>query len=213
LDSTSDGKPVGDGKPVSAKCLVTVDLRFFFEATDFSRFKSVELLDALAVHSRTPYHSARFATTLKARPAHEPPPEDVAEHETRYLEQLLAVYCERHPDRDFDVTTLAADAKVGHHFQRQRISFYKAESLRVYAREQVPPGTFEKLQDDIYSGVIDTAEADHPNGYARLGSVLSQVGQLELHRHKLITVSDNDDRKGVCHQLANADRLSWVEQS
>jgi hypothetical protein len=95
---------------------------------------------------------------------------------------------------------------------RQRISFYKAESLRVYARDSVPPGTFNKLQDDIYSGVIDTAEANHPNGYVRLSSVLSQVGQLDLNRHKLIAVSDIDDRKGICHQLANADRLTWVVQ-
>lgn len=188
-------------------------VRELAQETDFSMFRSVEILDALAVHSRTPYHAARFGTALEPRPAPGPPPEDIAHHETRYLEQLLAVYSELHPDQEFDVATLATDGRVGHHFQRQRTSFYKAESLRLYARDQVPPGTFEKLQDDIYSGVIDLAEADHPNGFARLGSVLSHVGQLDLNRHKLITVSDNDDRKGVCHQLANVDRLTWVEQS
>lgn len=178
---------------------------------DFAVFRSVELLDALVVHSRTPYHAARFATALRSRPACDPPPADIAEHETRYVEQLLAVYNERHPDRDFDIHTLAGDATIGHHFQRQRVSFYKAESLRVYARDSVPPGTFEKLLDDIHSGVIETAEAEHPSGFARLTSVLSQVGQLDLNRHTLITRSDNDDRKGICHQLANSDRLTWVE--
>lgn len=183
------------------------------EATDFSMFKSVELLDALEVHRGTPYHAARFATALKARPVCDPPPADIAEHETRYVEQLLAVYAERHPDHEFDIHTLAGDDKMGRHFRRQRVSFYKAESLRVYARDSVPPGTFEKLQDDIHSGVIETAEADHPSGFARLTSVLSQVGQLDLNRHTLITRSDNDDRKGICHQLANSDRLTWVEPS
>jgi hypothetical protein len=188
-------------------------VRALAEATDFTMFKSVELLEALEVHRHTPHYAARFATALKARPACDPPPDNIAEHETRYIEQLLAVYAERHPDREFDVHTLATDDTIGTHFQRQRVSFYKAESLRVYARDSVPPGTFEKLQDDIHSGVIETAEADHPSGFARLGSVLSQVGQLDLNRHTLITRSDNDDRKGICHQLANSDRLAWVRPS
>ena len=82
----------------------------------------------------------------------------------------------------------------------------------VYARDSVPPGTFDKLQDDIHSGVIDTAEADHGTGFDRLTSVLSLVGQLDLSRHTLITVTEIDDRKGICHQLANADRLTWLPQ-
>ena len=83
----------------------------------------------------------------------------------------------------------------------------------MYARDSVPPGTFDKLQDDVHSGVIDIAEAEHPSGYTRLTSVLSQVGQLDLSRHTLIAVSDIDDRKGICHQLANADRLTWMPES
>jgi hypothetical protein len=203
------------GRPL-VKGIDTAELAAVYklaEATHFSMFKSVELLDALTVHSRTPYHSARFATTLKTRPACDLPPSDIGEHETRYVEQLLAVYAERHPNRSFSIEALATDDKIGHHFQRQRVSFYKAESLRIYARDSVPPGTFEKLQEDIHSGVIETAEADHPDGFTRLNSVLSQVGQLDLNRHTLITKSDNDDRKGICHQLANADRLTWVEPS
>lgn len=179
---------------------------------DFTRFKSVEIFDAIEVHSRTRYHAARFGAALSARPAHQRPPENVATHETRYVEQLIEVYRERHPEDHFDATNLAVHANVGSHFQRQRESFYKAESLRLYARDAVPPGTFEKLQDDVYSGVVDVAENDHPTGYARLTSVLSHVGSLDLNRHTLISVSDIDDRKGICHQLANADTLRWVRQ-
>jgi hypothetical protein len=183
------------------------------EETDFSRFKSVEILDALETHRLTCYHTSRFGTALKIRSVHEQPPEDIAEHETRYLEQLLAVYIERHPDQTFDMARLATGTTVGSHFQRQRVYFYKAESLRVYARDSVPVGTFEKLQDDIHSGVIETAEAEYSHGFARLANVLSLVGQLDLNRHRLIAVSDNDDRKGICHQLANNDRLTWVVPS
>ena len=185
-------------------------IRELAEATDFGMFKSIELIDALEVHRTTPYYSARFATSLNARPAHQPPPSTVGPHETRYVDQLLQVYAEKHPEESLKTETLAGNLKVGQHFQRQRETFYKAESLRVYARDSVPPGTFDKLQDDVRSGVIDIAEAEHPNGYVRLASVLSQVGQLDLSRHTLIAVSDIDDRKGICHQLANVDRLTWM---
>ena len=183
------------------------------QATDFSMFKSIEILDALDVHSRTRYYAARFATALKRRPAHEPPPDALSDHEDRYVEQLLAVYEERHPEIGFDITNLSANATVGKHFKRQRISFYKAEALRVYARDSVPPGTFEKLEEDIYSGVVDIAEADHSSGFERLSRVLAHVGQLDLNRHKLITVSDNDDRKGICHHLVNENHLTWIDGS
>lgn len=179
-------------------------------SVDFSAFKSIELLDALDAHSKTRYHAARFGAALNARPECEPPPEEIGAHETRYIEQLVSIYRERYPGKVFDLLNLATDQSVSRHFRRQRSSFYKAESLRLYARDFVPPGTFEKLQEDVHSGVIEIAEADFKDGYTRLAEVLSRVSQLDLNRHRLISVSDNDDRKGICHQLANEDRLIWV---
>lgn len=83
----------------------------------------------------------------------------------------------------------------------------------MYARDSVPDGTFELLQGDVYSGVIDTAEADHASGLDRLRAVLTQSGQLDLGAHALISVSRIEDRQGICHQLANADRLTWVARN
>jgi len=178
--------------------------------TDFRIFQSVELSDILEVHRRTPWYASRFATTLAPRPAADHAPSQVAAHETRYIEQLLEVYAEKHPAKSFGLDSVASDADEGGHFRRQRERFYKAEHLRVYARDAVPPGTFDKLQHDIHEGVIDTAEADHPSGYERLTRVLELVGQLDLNRHTLISVVDIEDRKGICHQLANEDQLTWV---
>jgi hypothetical protein len=201
-----------EGKPLVAKLSAVhlAQVRALAEATDFTMFKSVELTDALEVHRGTPWHSARFATALAPRPSHQPPPGAVASHEARYVDQLLEVYCEKHPGEALSAYTLAGNAVVGKHFRRQRESFYKAESLRVYARDSVPPGTFDRLQEDIYAGIVDTAEAHHETGFDRLISVLSQVGHLDLNRHTLISVVEIDDRKGICHQLANVDRLIWM---
>ncbi|PPK63325.1 hypothetical protein CLV40_12938 [Actinokineospora auranticolor] len=181
--------------------------------TEFCMFKSVEVQDALITHGRTRWHAARFGTSLPVRGDSAAPPEQYTPEETRYLQQLLEVYTERHPDRITTLESVASVPKVARHLQRQRVSFFRAESLRAYSAGAVPEGTFEKLQDDIHDGVIDVADSDHKDGYTRLGQVLIQVGTLDLSRHKLIDVADIDDRKGVCHQLANDDRLTWVEDS
>lgn len=198
-------KGMGESMLRSVRALAT--------GTDFGIFKSVEALDALNTHSRTRWHAGRFATSLPTRGASEAPPPEYAPDEARYLQQLLAVYAERHPDKITDLSSVTGVPSMVRHLQRQRVSFFRAESLKGYAREAVPPGTFEKLQEDIYSGVVDIADRDHPNGFTRLSEVLAQVGQLDLNRHKLIAVADIDDRKGVCHQLANDDRLTWVDET
>ncbi|RSN44895.1 hypothetical protein DMC64_18585 [Amycolatopsis sp. WAC 04197] len=181
--------------------------------TDFAMFKSVEVLDALATHAKTRWHAARFGTSLPARGDSDAPPEEYLPDETRYLQQLLAVYAEYHPGNITTLHSVADVPRLSRHLQRQRVRFFKAESLKAYSADAVPPGTFERLQDDIHAGVVDIADADHPDGYTKLNQVMTHVGSLDLNRHKLINVTDIDDRKGVCHQLANDDRLTWVEES
>ena len=203
-----DNDPIA-GLPVE----VANAVRSLAQDTDFSMFGSIEILDALEVHRQTSYHVARFGVPLAPRPSTEAPPEDVREHEARYVAQLMQVYSEKHPDEDFANAELSSHPKTGKHFQRQRISFYSAESLRLYARDSVPEGTFEALQDDIHAGVIEVAEAEHATGMARLSQVLIISGQLDLSSHTLVSVSSLDDRKGICHQLANEDRLIWMGPS
>lgn len=181
--------------------------------TDFAMFKSVELVDALDQHATTPYHVARFGTPLSDRPAHRAPPLTLEPTETRYVEQLIEVYHERYPDQDIRADNVSSNDSVGKHFRRQREAFYKAESLRVYARDAVPPGTFDELQNDIYAGVVEMVEDAHPNGWTRMTKVLNHVGTLDLQQHTLIQVADIEDRKGICHQLVNANRVTWVEPS
>lgn len=182
------------------------------ESTDFELFKSVELIDALETHRSTPYHAARFGTAVPPRPGHDSPPDEIAEGEARYVAQLIEVYSEKEPAETFAAESVSAHSRFGGHFQRQRESFYSAEALRLYARDSVPPGTFEALQSDVHSGVVEVAGASHQSGMDRLASVLTTSGQLDLSAHALISVSSIDDRKGICHQLANEDRLTWVKE-
>ncbi|MCO1339893.1 hypothetical protein BJH93_13505 [Kocuria polaris] len=186
-------------------------VRELAESTDFSIFQSLELNEMLEIHRKTPYYVARFGTALPARPPVKQAPEVPLPVEATYVMKLVDVYHEQDPTSCSDVDSVAAHAKHGPHLQRQREAFYSAEALRLYARDSVPDGTYELLQDDVYTGVIDTAEANHSSGLDRLRAVLTQSGQLDLVAHTLISMSNLKDRQGICHQLANADKLTWMD--
>lgn len=202
-----------EGGPASALAEdLREDVGTLAKETDFACFQSVELEDVLEAHRTTPYYVGRFGSPVPPRPAHDSPPYEIGAHEARYVAQLLEVYAEKEPSESFAADTVSSHLKVGGHFQRQRVSFFSAEALRLYARDSVPPGTFEALQTDVYSGVVEVAESSHQTGMDRLTDVLQASTQLQLDGHALIAVSRMDDRKGICHQLANEDRLTWVQE-
>jgi hypothetical protein len=95
------------------------------------------------------------------------------------------------------------------HYHRQREYFYHAESLRNFARDTVPSGTFEDLQDEVHSGVVEVESAPHPDGLVRMNAVTQAAAQLPLSANGLINVTKVQDKRGICHQLANEDRLTW----
>jgi hypothetical protein len=96
------------------------------------------------------------------------------------------------------------------HYPRQREAFYSAEALRLFARDSVPAGTFEALQADLYDGVVEVCEGDGP-AMERLQRVLAAAAQAQVTSSPLLSVLYLRDRKGICHQLANEDRLLWVK--
>lgn len=202
-------KPSASTQKYSERALRSV--RELAGSIDFSIFQSLELNEMLEIHRTTPYFVARFGTALPERPPVEQTPVTPSSDEAVYIKKLVDIYSEQDPVSCSDVDSVSAHAKYGSHFQRQRESFYSAEALRLYARDSVPDGTYELLQNDVYTGVIDTAEARHPSGIDRLRAVLTVSGQLDLSAHTLISISTLKDRQGICHQLANADKLTWVD--
>ncbi len=192
---------------------VLESIRELAASIDFSIFQSLELDEMLEVHRATPYYATRFEMPLPDRPPVEHAPVTPKPDEAVYVQKLVDVYNEQDPVSCSDVDSVTAHAKYGSQFQRHREAFYAAEALRLYARDSVPDGTYERLQDDVYIGVIDTVEANYSSGLARLQAVLAQSVSLNLHsdRHRLISVLNLEDYHGICHQLANADKLTWVD--
>ncbi|MTB87211.1 hypothetical protein H9L21_07390 [Aeromicrobium senzhongii] len=179
--------------------------------TNFQLFNEIPVADVVKEHSSHPNHAARFQVALSRRGPAERPPAEPAALESRYVEQLVDVYCERFglpaPGTLEDV--------VGHdqareHLQWQRVAFYSAEALKRFARDEVPDGTFEALADQLHAGVVNVHDDDYSSGYARLLAVLNTAGNLALGANALLPRVEIQDRHGICHQLANVDRLVWV---
>ena len=183
----------------------------YVEAFDFSIFDSKSPLQIIEDHRQCPYHAARFGGGLPDRPTAEKPPEEIAPTESRYVAQLLSAYADYAKNPIPDLQSLESWAMLSGHFRRQREAFYHAESLRIFARENAPPGTFEDLQEDIYTGVIDTHDANHPNGYERVCMVTKAARELQITSNALIPCVKPKDKDGICHHLANEDRLQWTK--
>lgn len=184
-------------------------LRAYVDAFDFSIFSAKTSLELIEDHRSTPVHAQRFGGGLAKRPAADKPPATVAPAESPYVTQLLTAYGEHTGTTIADPSALSPQ-KLKDHFRRQREAFYEAESLRVFARDTVPPGTFESLQEDIYTGVIDIHDTDHADGYQKVCAVTKAAKEVQITANALIACTNPKDRDGICHQLVNEERLRWT---
>jgi hypothetical protein len=206
LAAISDGTPLARDVPGD-----TLDaVRELAASADFSMFVAMQLTELLAGHAGTRYHAFRFGTALPDRGPVDSPPAQVSEGEARYVEELLRVYREATGSTDMTVAEVEDSVDHSAHFRRQRRAFYSAEALRMYARDSVPEGTFDRLVDHLHDGVIEVAEAYYPTGRDRLTAVLTQATNVQLDSQRLVEMTGPEDRRGICHHLANDDRLKWV---
>jgi hypothetical protein len=194
--------------------LLDGELLEWFEKFDFSIFSSVSVVELIEGHSKTPFHSVRFGGGLPPRNEDEEEslPESPAEKESRYIRQIFDAYGDHLGVFVNNALDIEASCKpqLGNDLLRQRERFYSAEALRNFARDNVPEGTFSRLQDEIFDAVIDSCEEEHNDGLSRMRKAIQLSTQIALTANPLVSVVKIKDRQGVCHQLANEDRLTWV---
>lgn len=190
------------------------DLLDYFDKFDFAIFDSTSLVDMVANHATTPFHAVRFGGGLGVRPASKIPSENTVTTDRRYVRQLLSVYAEASNETSVPLTMAILDKNDKHkkNFHRQRERFYHAESLRNFSRDTVPVGTYEQLQEDIYQGVVDVCEDDHDTGLECMKNTVSQAAKVSTHSSPLASVTRVADKQGICHQLVDNERLSWMDE-
>ncbi len=185
-------------------------LKAYFDTFNFSIFSSRSVVEIIEQHSTTPFHTVRFGGGLPTRLKPEAPPENPRAHESRYIRQMLDAYGDHLGASVPDATALDAHAALRKDYLRQRERFYHAESLKNFARDNVPEGTFDALQEEIYQGVVDVCENAHSNGFDRMRATMTQAAAIPAASNPLFSAVKTQDRQGICHHLANDDRLRWV---
>jgi len=199
-----------DGITSSTSIALNGALKDYFEAFDFSIFSSRSVVEIIEEHSKTKFHAIRFGGGLPVRPNPDLPPDTPQDNESRYIRQILDAYGDHLGTSLSDAAVLAHHGTLKRDYLRQRERFYHAESLKNFARDTVPNGTFDALQDEIYHGVIDVCESNHANGFERMKATISQAAAVAATSNPLVSSMKVQDRQGICHQLANDDRLRWI---
>lgn len=188
------------------KHILTGGLAAYVQAYDFSAFTFSTLEEVLDDHRKTAYWASRFGGELP--PPHPGvTPELIAPDETVYVAKLLDVYSDEVGEPIRSTDDLFAHLQWQADLQKQRVRFYDAEAFMATYRDQTEPGTIESFSDEILDAIdpaLDTASSAH----GRLSTALTVAGQAApasvLAPRAKIRV-----KQGVCHQLANADRVTW----
>lgn len=183
----------------------------YVDKFDFTIFKSLSPREVVEQHRSSPYFVPRFGGGLPPRPTPSAPPEEIQRDESGYVTQLLVAYADHTKEAVPDIAALKKWKPLDEHFHRQRECFYHAEALRVFVRDKVEPGTFEGLQDEIYHGVVDICDGGHVDALERIKAVTATAQTMPLDAHPLGPSAFVKDRRGICHQLANEDRLKWTK--
>jgi hypothetical protein len=192
--------------------LLSGELLKYVEGFDFGIVKDVPPSKVIDEHHDTRYYAPRFGGGLVRLPPDKADvPANIADIEARFVEQLLEAYGDQSAKTFSNAEELGSHPNFKRHFDRQRNYFYLAELLRNFTRDNIPEdGCFERLQDLIYDGVIDTVENDYANGFERLKETVKAARQLQIDSHPLRECLEGYHRSGVCHQLANDNRVKWV---
>ena len=186
------------------------DLLAYYNSFDFSIFGDKTPVELIEEHAQTVFYAPRFGGGLPPRDDAPTPPPEPSDAESLYLRKLLDAYAD-HLGRELSAMADIADDHTLHdHYSRQRVLFYNAEALRNFARDRTPERTFASLQDDVFNGVIDVCESGHNSGLERLRATLSTAGRVDVSGNALFGVTRVADKQGICHQLANDDRLNWT---
>lgn len=187
-------------------------MKAYIESLDFSIFQTKPLLRIIEGHAKTRWHAARFGGGLPQRPGPLAPPSVPAANEAVFVSELRLAYAQhlKQDVKNIDAE-LAARDDLREHFHDARVEFYSAEGLRTFSRDTLPQGEFEKLQDEVHSGIKDDVRGAHADGYQRVLAVVRTARALQLTSNPLTTRIHTRDRGGICHQLANDGKVRWVK--
>lgn len=146
------------------------------------------------------------------------PPKQPDPSESVYLNELLAAYGDAESKPDFSLQDLKSYERYKINYDRQRVCYFAAESVRRSAQD-IPllseENHFEVLKEETFDGIIDVHERDYKNGFDRLSTVLIHATTLPITKSligKMPNWIGSNEKKGICHMLANEGLIKWVQK-
>ena len=189
---------------------LTGKLKTYVENFDFNIVSYIPVNQILEQHRKTRHWYIRFEEEKPDRPDVDLPPEEPRSDEIKYVGSLLNVYSAHLNVPIASHKEIPPNSPTSRHFNRSREWFYSADSLNRFSRDQVEPGTFEKLKQDILDGVIDTIDDTHEDAFRRVKETTDRAETVTPANSKLTSYVRPADKKGICHHLVNDDELDWM---
>lgn len=187
----------------------------FINSFDFSIFKSKQPLDVIAEHGLTKYHAARFGGGLKRTRTNIPSAtKDIQHFELNYTNQLFEVYSEKEEKPFKQKDDLKPFSELYEHFNESRNSFYCAESLNQFSRDNFPNhiDAFREFKDEVYATIKNVLMQNHINGFSRLLNSTQVAINNQYISNPLFVEIKSQDKEGTCHHLANENKIKWVKK-
>ncbi|MDD1505887.1 restriction endonuclease [Lysinibacillus sp. CNPSo 3705] len=186
------------------------EFKKYVQDFDFSIISFLEPLELIEQHRQTPYYITRFGGGFTKFRVDPEIPSIISNSEVTYIEKLLKAY--NHDSNEvFDIDNLKSKYKK--HLSRERIHYHKALSLAIFERDTLPEGmeAFEKLKTSVFYGIIDTVESDYSSAFTRIKETTKVARSLQLTGNALTSLVEDDDKHGICHHLANDNKIDWVD--
>lgn len=198
---------------VGKKIKLDDELLDFIKKFDFNIVDTYSMNTIIEEHRHTHYFYFRFGGNLKPkRNITVLPPNIIENSETKYLTKILQAYSE-YRGEEISIAELEGDQELKSDFSGRRQEYYSAESLRRCIRDIfTTDDEFDILKKEMFSGVKDYLKMGFQNGYEKLIKTMHESTKVNLAVSKIdydLHFVGNDDKKGICHHLANEDQIDW----
>lgn len=194
--------------------LLVNELKEFIDNFDFSIFKQYSINLVIEEYRKTEYFYFRFGGILKPKRKQliKYSRASLQKIEMNYTKKLIKVLSDYNNVKISVFSQLSKYPKINDKFQEHREYFYSAESLKRDIIEIFNDDEeFSILMNEMYEGIKEIGERDCSN-YEKLNNVLHESTKVILNYSYIDTNLrwvNIKDRKGMCHHLANEDRIEW----
>ncbi len=187
----------------------------YFDTFNFSIIDWLEPNTFIDQFRQTPFFSRWFGGGLnKTREELPKANKDIEKNELVYIREIFAAYSDYLNRFISSIEDISDKQELLNHFQRQRDSFYIADSLYQFSRDELPynSNSFEELKDEIFSLIIDIVESDFENGFIRLKEAIKEAKRGSFNNNPLFYEIKVQDKEGICHHLVNDKKIRWVKE-